>query len=208
MLTGLALFGPGFPNWIRYTALSIGFILLFGWLFAQTGWIGRAIKARLFRSRLSKDQATRLKVLLDEINNCLSYSYTLSPFYVCNEISNRNAGKIEIDWSYHNAIQAWLLDLNEHLSDSKGNTLLFIGSLSKAISALTICAERGERDLQKLLSRSDLGEQEKLYICKRWDAAKNHFNHWLDKWQTLFKEISKSTNIQVVQYFRPLEMIG
>ncbi len=204
----LALFVQGAPDWVKYTASSIGLVLAVAWLFSRTGWVGRALKFRLFRSKLSKDQAVRLSVLLDDINNHMSYSYTLSPFYVWHNASNKFAAKIRVNFSYHGAISDWLRDIQEALKDPRRNSVLLIGSLSKAIYQATRLAEQAERELHDLLQRGDLTEGDVKEIRKNWDSARNHFNQWIDKWQILFKEVGKTANISCVQYFRPLEMIG
>jgi hypothetical protein len=204
----LALFVQGAPDWIKYTASSIGLVLAIAWLFSKVGWVGRAIKFRLFRSKLSKDQAVRLSVLLDEISNHMSYSYTLSPFYVWHSCSNDHSDKLRMNYSYHGAIQNWLNDLKERLSDPRNNTLLLIGSLSKAVFEAARLAEQVERELNDLLQEKGLSENAKRKIQKDWESARGHFNQWIDKWQTLFKEIEKSVKTGGAHYIRPLGMIG
>ncbi len=93
-LAFLALFGQGTLTWVQYSASAIGIILVIAWLFSETGWIGRAIKSKLFRPRLSEDHLIRLRVLLDDISNHMSYLYTLSPFYVWHGVSNRHGAKL------------------------------------------------------------------------------------------------------------------
>lgn len=204
----LALFVQGTPDWVKYAASSIGFVLALAWLFSKTGWLGKALSFRLFRSKLSKDQAVRLSVLLDDINNHMSYSCMFSPFYVWHSASNKCAGKIKINYSYHSAISDWLRDLQEALKDPRRSSVLLIGSLSKAIYQTTKLAEEAERELHDLLLRGDLSEGDKKEIRKNWDSARNQFNQWIDKWQILFKEVGKTANVSCVQHFRPLEMIG
>lgn len=208
VLAALALFGQGFENWVKYTALGIGLLLAAAWLFSETGWAGKAIKFRLFQSKLSKDQAVRLSVLLDEISNHMSYSYTLSPFYVWHSCSNEHSDKLRMNYSYHGAIQNWLNDLRERFNDPRNNTLLLIGSLSKAIFEVARLAEQVERELNDLLQHKGLSEIAKKKIQKDWDSARGHFNQWIDKWQTLFKEIEKSTKIGGAHHIRPLGMIS
>jgi hypothetical protein len=208
VLATLALFGQGFPEWVRYSALAIGVLLAVAWLFSETGWVGRAIKSWLFRSKLSRDQAVRLSVLLDDISNHMSYSYTLSPFYVWRNAANAHPRKIKMNDSYHGAVHDWLLDLKEALTDPRRNSVLLIGSLSKAIHQATRLAKQAESELHELLQRTDLTENDKREIRKNWDSARNHFNQWIDKWQILFREVSKTANVSCVQYYRPLEMIG
>lgn len=207
-LAGLALFGQGTPDWVRYTAIGIALLLALAWLFAEVGWLGKAIKARLFPSKLSKDQAVRLSVLLDEISNHMSYSYTLSPFYVWHNCSNDYSGNLRMNYNYHGAISYWLLDLKTKCEDPRANNILLLGSLSKAISEATKLGEQAERELQQLLEKQQLSDAQRQAIKKNWDSARNHFNQWIDKWRTLFKEVEKTAHVECVQYFRPLEMIG
>lgn len=204
----LALFAQGTPHWVKYAASSIGVVLTVAWLFSKTGWIGKAIKFRLFRSKLSKDQAVRLSVLLDEISNHMSYSYTLSPFSVWHNCSNEHSDKLRMNYSYHAAIQSWLHDLSERFSDPRNNTLLLIGSLSKAILEAARLAEQVERELNDLLQEKGLSENAKRKIQKDWDSARGHFNRWIDKWQTLFKEIEKLVKTGGAHHIPPLGMIG
>lgn len=207
-LTGLALFVQGSPEWVRYTAIGIALLLALSWLLAEVGWLGKAIKARLFPSKLSKDQAVRLSVLLDEIGNHMSYSYTLSPFYVWHNCSNDYSNILRMNYNYHSAIQVWLQDLKEKSEDSRANNIALLGSLSKAICEATTLAKQAEHDLQQLLCHEQLADAQRHSIKKSWDSARNHFNQWIDKWRTLFKEVEKTSRIDCVQYFRPLEMIG
>ena len=79
----LATFGvlaTNTPNVIRYGAIIIAIVLAIAWLVSEAGWVGKAIKLRWFRSRLSKDQAVRLSILLDDISKLMSYSYASSPY--------------------------------------------------------------------------------------------------------------------------------
>lgn len=208
VLAALALFGQGFPDWVRYCAIGIAVLLALAWLFSETGWAGRAIKFRLFHSRLSRDQAVRLSVLVDEIGNHMSYSYNLSPFYVWHYCSNSYAGKIRMNYRYHGAVNDWLLDLQSGLRDPRRKSVLLVGSLSKAIDQATKLAEQVERELNDLLQREDMTEGDRREIRKNWDSARNYFNQWIDKWQILFKEVGKTANVNCVQHFRPLEMIS
>lgn len=208
VLAALALFGQGFENWVRYTALGIGLLLAAAWLFSETSWAGKAIKFRLFRSKLSKDQAVRLSVLLDEISNHMSYSYTLSPFYVWHSCANEHSDKMKMNYSYHGPIQNWLNDLRERFSDPRNNTLLLIGSISKAIFEAARLAEQVERELNDLLQQQGLSENAKKKIQRDWDSVRGHFNQWIDKWQSLFKEIEKAAKTGGVHHIRPLGMIG
>jgi hypothetical protein len=204
----LALFIQGSPEWVRYAASVIGVILAVAWLFSKTGWIGEAIKFRLFRAKLPKDQAVRLSVLLDEINDNMSYSFTLSPFNVWRNCSNEHSGIMKMNYSYYGAIANWLQDLREKFSDPRNNTFLLIDSLNKAISETVRLAEQVEGDLNDLLQKNELSDSSKRKIQKDWDSARNHFNQWIDKWQMLFKEIRKSIKTVGAPYIRPLKMIG
>lgn len=207
-LTGLALFVQGSPEWVRFTAIGIALLLALSWLLAEVGWLGKAISARLFPSKLSKDQLVRLSVLLDEIGNHMSYSYTLSPFYVWHNCSNEYSNLFRMNYNYHGAIQAWLQDIKAKCEDPRANNIAVLGSLSKAIFEASRLAEHAEHDLQQLLSHEQLTDAQRHNIKKSWDSARNHFNQWIDKWRTLFKEVEKTSHVECVQYFRPLEMIG
>ncbi len=204
----LSLFVPGTSDWVRFAASFIGVGLIIAWLFSKTGWVGKAIKFRLFRSKLSKDQAVRLSVLLDEISNHMSYSYTLSPFYVWHNCSNEHSDKMRMNYSYHGAIQSWLHDLRERFNDPRNNTLLLVGPLSKAIFEAARLAEQAERELDDLIQQKGLSENARRKIQRDWDSARGHFNQWIDKWQTLFKEIDKSVKTGSAHHFRPLGMVG
>lgn len=204
----LALFVQGAPDLVKYIASAIGFALAIAWLFSKTGWVGKAIKFRLFRSKLPADQAVRLSVLLDEISNHMSYSYTLSPFYVWHSCSNEYSDKLRMNYSYHTAVSSWLHDLKEKFDDPRSNPLLLIGSLSSAIVEAARLAEQVERELNELLQLKGLPDNAKNNIQKDWDSARGHFNRWIDKWQTLFKEIEKSARIGGAHHIRPLGMIG
>jgi len=204
----LAFFADGFPVWVTATAVTIGAALVFAWLLSEAGWIGKAIKLRWFRTKLSKEQAVRLSILLDDISNLMSFSYTLSPFYVWHNCSNNHSSLIRMNYGYLNSINSWIIDLKEKFDDPGINNLLLLGSLSKAVSESTLLAQCVERELEELLRNDGITEQERSRILKEWDSAKNHFNQWIDKWRTLFKEINKTTKIKCVEYFRPLEMIG
>lgn len=208
VLTGLALFGQGSPNWVRYAAIGIALLLALAWLLAEVGWLGKTIKARLFPSKLSKEQAVRLSVLLDEISNHMSYSYTLSPFYVWHSCSNEHSDILRMNYNYHGAIHAWLIDLKAKCEDPRANSILLLGSLSKAISEAARLGEQAERDLQQLLGHQGLSDAQRQTTKKSWDSARNHFNQWIDRWRTLFKEVEKTAQVECGQYFRPLEMIG
>jgi len=208
ILSVLAFFSDGFPGWVTATAVSIGILLILAWLFSETGWLGKAIKFRWFRSKLSKDQAVRLSVLLDDISNQLSYSYTLSPFYVWRNCSNNHSSLIKFNDGYFSCIRSWMGDLKENLDNPSVNNLLLLSSLSKAVAETTRLAEFAERELEDLLRCNQISEQERARILKEWDSVKNHFNQWIDKWRTLFKEVNKTTNINCIEYFRSLEMIG
>jgi hypothetical protein len=207
-LAGLALFGQGYPDWVRYVAIGIALLLALAWLLAEAGWLGKAIKARLFPSKLSKDQAVRLSVLLDEIGNQMSYSYTLSPFYVWHNCSNDYSNILRMNYNYHSAIQIWLQDIKAKSEDPRANNIALLGSLSKAICEAARLAEQVEHDLQQLLNHERLTDAQRHNIKKSWDSARNDFNQWIDKWRTLFKEVEKTSHIECAQYFRPLEMIG
>lgn len=113
-----------------------------------------------------------------------------------------------MNYSYHGAIQNWLNDLKERLNDPRNNTLLLIGSLSKAIFEAARLAEQVERELNDLLQEKGVSENAKRKIQKDWESARGHFNQWIDKWQTLFKEIEKSVKTGGAHYIRPLGMIG
>lgn len=206
-LAGLALFGQGYPDWVRYAAVGIALLLALASLLAEVGWLGKAIKARLFPSRLSKDQAIRLSVLLDEIGNHMSYSYTLSPFYVWHNCSNEYSNVLRMNYNYHGAIQVWLQDIKEKCEDPRANNIALLGSLSKAICEAARLAEQAERDLQQLVGHEQLTDAQRQNIKKSWDSARNHFNQWIEKWRTLFMEVEKATHVGCVQYYRPLEMI-
>lgn len=207
-LAALALFGSGFQEWVRYAAAAIGIVLAVAWLLSEAGWVGEAIKFRFFRSKLSKDRAIRLAVLLDETSHHLSYAYALSPFSVWQSCANSHSDKIRMNYSYHGAVQSWVQDLQDKFSDPRLNGLLLIGSLSKAIFETTGLAEYVERALHEFIVRDDVSEDERKKIIRSWDSARTHFNHWIDKWQLLFMEVSRTANVTCVQYFRPLEMIG
>lgn len=207
-LAVLGVLSTGAPDWIRYGAISIAIILAIAWLFSESGWVGKAIKFRWFRSRLSKDQAVRLSVLLDDISNQMSYSYTLSPFYVWRNCSNSHSGLIKFNESYFSCLGGWMHDLKEKFENPGVDNFQLLNSLSKAVSETTRLAEYAERELEGLLKNKELTEQERARILKEWDSAKNNFNHWIDKWRTLFKEVNKTTNLNCIEYYRPLEMIG
>ena len=80
-------------------------------------------------------------------------------------------------------------------------------SLSKAIYEANRLAEQVEQELNGLM-QDELPENEKRRIQKDWDAARGQFNQWIDKWQTLFKEVEKSAAEMKAYYVRPLGMIG
>lgn len=208
VLAGLALFGQGSPDWVRFVAIVIALLLAVGWLLAEAGWLGKAIKTKFFRTKLSKEQAVRLSVLLDEISNHMSYSYTYSPFYVWHSCSNEHSGKMRMNYNYHGAIQNWLHDLRGKFDDTRNNTVMLVSSLSKAISEAARLAEQVERELHDLLLQNDLSEDSKKKIQREWDLVRGHFNQWTDKWQLLFKEIEKTTKTGGTYYIRPLGMIS
>lgn len=204
----LALFVEDAPVWVKYTAAAIGLVLAVAWLFSKVGWIGKAIKSRLVRPKISRDQAVRLSVLLDETSNHMSYSYTLSPFHVWHICSNDYSGKVRMNYAYHRAIQSWLHSLNGLLSDPRSNAFLFLDLLSKAIVEAAKVAEQAERDLNDFLHEEQVSDDCRKRIQKDWDAARTHFNGWIDKWQTLFREIDKSVKTGGAHHVRPLGMIG
>ena len=207
VLAGLALFGKGSSDWVRYAAVGIALLLAAAWLLAEAGWLGRAIKSKLFSSKLTKDQVVRLSVLLDEISNHMSYSYTLSPFSVWHTCSNEYLDSLRMNYGYHSAIHVWLQDLKAKCDDPRADKILLLGSLSKAIYEASRLAEQAERELEQLLGQ-ELTDARRQAIKKNWDSARAHFNQWIEKWRTLFKEVEKTTHVECVQYFRPLEMIG
>lgn len=204
----LAFFPNGFPVWVTITAVIIGVLLVLAWLLSEAGWLGRAIKFRWFRSKLTKEQAVRLSVLLDDVNNLMSYSYTLSPFYVWHNCSNSYSSILRMNYNYFSSIHSWMDDLRGKLENPGINNLLLLSSLSKAISGTTKLAEFVEHEIEELLRKEEITAQERARILKEWDSAKNHFNQWIDKWRTLFKEINKTTNVNCIEYFHSLEMIG
>ncbi|MBD3812768.1 MAG: hypothetical protein IE917_11200 [Betaproteobacteria bacterium] len=208
VLAGLALFGQGSPDWVRYAAVGIALLLAVAWLLAEAGWLGKAIKSKLFRSKLTKDQAVRLSVLLDEIRNHMSYSYTLSPFSVWHSCSNEYLDSLRMNYGYHSAIHVWLQDLKAKCDEPRADNTLLLGSLSKAIYEASKLAEQAERELQQLLGHEQLTDAQRQTIKKNWDSARTHFNQWIEKWRALFREVEKTAHVECVQYFRPLEMIG
>jgi hypothetical protein len=208
VLTVLTFFADGFPIWVTTSAVVVGMLLVLSWLFSEAGWLGKAIRLRWFRSKLSKEQAVRLSVLLDDISNQMSYSYTSSPFYVWRNCSNKYSKYFRFNDSYYGCVTFWLNDLKDKFNDPGVNNLPLLNSLSKSVSEASKLAEYAEKELEELLRNKEVTDQERARILKEWDSAKNHFNHWIDKWRTLFKEINKTTNVNCIEYFRSLEMIG
>lgn len=204
----LAFFNDGFDLWVKLVAISIGGLLIIAWLFSETGWLGKAIKSRLFRVKLTKEQAVRLGVLLDDISNEMSYLYTLSPFYVWHNCGNNFSSLLKMNYSYFYCIQSWMTDLREKFDDPAANNIILLNSLSKAVAETTRLAEFIEREIDDLLGHEEITDQERSRILKEWDSSKNNFNSWIERWRTLFKEINKTTNINCVEHFRTLEMIG
>jgi len=208
ILSVLAFFSDGFPVWVTAAAVTVGGLLVLAWFFSEVGWIGKAIKFRWFKSKLTKDQAVRLSILLDDIDKLMSYSYTNSPFYVWHNYSNKYPSSIKFNISYFSTVHSWLEDLNVKFNDPKVNNMILLNSLSNAISETTRFAECIERDLEEFIRKGELTDQEKNRLTKEWGSAKDSFNQWIDNWRTLFKEINKTTNVKCVEYFRSLEMIG
>ena len=204
----LAFYSKGYPSWVTATATGIGLLLVLAWLFSESGWIGKAIKFRWFRSKLPDDQAVRLSVLLDDVSNEMSYSYTLSPFYVWHNCSNNHSNITRINYHYFYSMQCWMDDLREKFDAPSIDNILLLNTLSKAVSETTKLAEAIEKEIEDLLRNEELTDQDRSRILKEWDSARNHFNQWIDKWGTLFREINKTKNLNCVDYFRPLKMIG
>lgn len=201
----LALFTQGAPTWVRYLGMAIGVLLVAAWLISRASWLGKRITFRIFRSRLSKDQAVRLDVLMDETSNHVSYGYTLSPFYVWRQAANRHPDSIKMNYSYFHAIQRWVSDVRLQQGNSQMSTALLVKLLSSAICEATKLGEFAENELNEMLRDTSLPQDERSEIARNWESARIHFNQWIDKWQTLFKEINKKMDAHCIDYFRPLE---
>jgi len=204
----LAFFNDGFSFWVKLMAASIGGLLILAWLFSETSWLGKAIKSRLFRAKLTKEQAVRLSVLLDDISNEMSYLYTLSPFSVWHNCGNDHRCLLKMNYSYFNSMHSWMTDLRDKFDDPGTNNIILLSSLSTAVAETARLAQFIERELDELISHEEITEQERNKILKEWDSSKNNFNNWIERWKTLFKEVNKSLNINCVDHFRTLEMIG
>jgi len=208
ILVALGLLATTVPDWIRYIAVIVAVLLVISWLFSELGWMGQAIKFRLFQSGLSKEHATRLSVLLDSIDNMMSDAYTLSPFYIWRNCNNKYPKTLRMNHGYLTCIRTWLRDIQEKIDDPAVKNPLIIESLSKAISETTRLAESVEQEINELIRVEEIDEQEKQNLLKDWDASKNYFNQWIDRWENLFKEINKSKGMKCMEYFRVLKMIG
>jgi len=206
-LAVIGVLSTGASDFIRYGVILIAIVLAIAWLFSEAGWVGKAMKFRWFKTKLPNEQALRLSVMLDDVSNVMSDSYTLSPFYVWRNWSNKYPNIIRMNHSYFGSVHSWMSDVKEKFDDPGIDNLLLLGSLSKAVSETTRLAECVGRDLEELLRNEEVTKQDRLRILKEWDSSKNHFNQWIDKWRTLFKEINKTTEVQCVDYFRPLEML-
>jgi hypothetical protein len=207
MFTVLAFFATGFPEWVTRTAVIVGAMLLLAWLFEEAGWIGRAIKHRLFRSKLRHEQSIKLCILLDDINNQFSTNCVHSPFYIWHRISNDYCDHIRMDYNYHGAIHTWLNDLKAQFEDPAFNSFLLFASLSKAVAEANRLAERVENDIEKTFLLEEVEEQDRKRLRKEWDSAKTGFNQWVSDWKILFKELNHSHKLGCVEYFRPLELV-
>jgi hypothetical protein len=208
ILTVLAFFAKGYQVWVTMTAVSVGGALVLAWLISEAGWIGKAIKLRWFRSKLTKAQADRLGVLLDDITNQLSYAYTLSPLYVWRNCSNDHPRLVKFNDSYFSCVHNWMTDLKDKFNNPGINNIYLLTSMSKAVSETSKLAGFAERELDGFLRMDDITDPKRSRLLKEWDSSRNNFNHWIYKWNDLFKEINRTTNIGCVDYFRPLEMIG
>ena len=207
LLAVLAFFNDGFSFWVKFIAVSIGGILVLAWLFSETSWLGKAIKSRLFRAKLSKEQAVRLSVLLDDISNEMSYLYTLSPFYVWHNCGSNHSSLLKMNYSYFYSMHNWMTDLRDKFDDPGINNIILFGSLSKAVAETARLAEFVEREIDELLRHKEITDQERGRILKEWDSSRNNFNNWIERWKTLFKEVNKTTNLNCVDHFRTLEML-
>jgi len=204
----LALYAPGIPVWVQYGASFIGVALALAWLLSKSGWIGTAIKFRFFRSRLPKDQAVRLSILLDDLSQIISYNHTFSPFCLWHSLSNRYHDKLRMNYAYHGAVHGWIADLMQKFSDPRNNSTLLLPSMSKALLEATRMAEHVEQQLNEAFRIGIFPESDAKQIQKEWDTARSHFNQSIDKWRTLFKEANKSAKIECNDYFHSLQMVG
>jgi hypothetical protein len=208
LLTALALFGKGYPSWVRYSTVGVGALLTLAWFFSEARWISLAIRRKFFPDKLSKDHVVRLGVLLDEINNYMSTSYVLSPFSVWHNSSNDYPNFLRMNYRYHSAIHTWLLDLKGMCDSLNTRGLFVVLPLSRAISSAAILGKQAEEELQRLVGSEEVSEEKRRQIIKSWGSARERYNVWLDKWQDLMKEIDKVSGIGCILYFQPLDMLG
>ena len=99
-------------------------------------------------------------------------------------------------------------DLKEKFTDPAINNTLLINSLSKSVAEANKLACHVESELNSMLHNEIFDNKNRGGILKEWDVSKNDFNLWVDKWRTLFKEINKTKNLNCIEFFRSLEMVG
>lgn len=195
------------PNYIVWIAGGVAIILSLAWLFSEIGWAGKILKAWLVRERITKDQLSRLSVLLDDVNSYMSDSYTLSPFYIWHSLSNKHYKYNLKSYRHHEAVKCWIEDIKEKIERPEINNIFLIDSLSKAVSEMSKLAEQVEKDLEFVFLLEECSEQDKKDLRKQWDSSRLVFNHWINDWKVLFKEINKTVDAQCTEYFRPLKMV-
>ena len=101
----------------------------------------------------------------------------------------------------------WLRDLKDLFNAPGSNKLILLGFLSRAIHEATRMAESAEHELNYLLRDKEATGQYRARIVKDWDAAREHFNIYIDKWETLFKEINKTTGLNCDDYYTRLNRL-
>jgi len=74
-LAALGVLSTGASDFIRYGAILIAIVLAIAWLFSEAGWVGKAMKFRWFKTKLPKEQALRLSVMLDDVSNIRLRNY-------------------------------------------------------------------------------------------------------------------------------------
>lgn len=205
----LGFFSSDFSSEIRLVAVGIGGLVLIVWMISVVMRFLFPVITSLRQNRISADQKNRLHVLIEESCNHMSYQYVHSPFYIWHSAEGRYVGKVKMNYAYHDAVQSWLLDLKSAYDASRRDVSSLLQSFPMAISQAARCAKVAEQDLIALLSDTSFAEVDRKRLAREWDSAKNQFNGWLERWQTLFKEIDKwQGKASTTHYVRPLENIG
>lgn len=191
------------PPLVQVIAIITSLVLATTWLYSFLNW--RHILQPIYnRRKLKKHLWIRTDQLIDETNLIMADSFTLSPFYVWHNTSNKLPQKVHRCHGYQWAIKAWLEDLSEKRSGHSLPHSAFIDSMSKLISELSKLAEYAERQIDEAIQSYDLSEPEKKEVLRQWDICRHHFNILLDSWSRLFGEVNRYSKTNCTTYFRRL----